>query len=113
MKAFVFLFLFLLGSVANAEYRETRVVNGLANSWRLEQYTGAGGSPDMVVRFVNSTPCDNNLQLYNMSDTIRNRFYAFMLASKIANKPVTIYYVYVVDDGGGKSCNIVSFAADY
>lgn len=113
MKRIIFLLLCYLSciGIVAAETSEFKEVSGLVNGWRLEQYAG-GGEP-LVVRLVNTTPCDNNLSFDNTSQVVKNRFYAFMLTAKIASKPVTIYYIYKIDNMGNKTCNIVSFAADF
>lgn len=109
---FIIITLLAVSTQLKAEVKEYKVINSLPNGWRLEQYSTDIGE-ELVIRFVNSTPCDNNIYTHNLSTPLKNRFYALMLSAKIAKKPVTLYYLYHLDNASNKSCELVSFAADF
>jgi hypothetical protein len=93
--------LFLVGIAAHAQ----TLINfeGSPAAWRLQDYPG--GTPAVTVWYTGSS-CSNGQLSFPSSATIddQNRFWALVMAAKIAGQTVGIYY-YV----SGSTCFLNSF----
>jgi hypothetical protein len=80
------------------------IIEAIPTGWRLQNYTG---SPGLVTWFTNSS-CTNGMLTFPASTTeeVRNRYYSLVLSSKLAGKPVGIYY-----ETTSGSCMIASFCS--
>ena len=97
MKKFIFLLLFVCG----AAQADQVTISAIPSAWRLENYPG----DNVVVWFPPST-CANGMLSFPSTATIadRNRFFALILAAKLANAQM-----FVMFDSTVASCPILSF----
>ncbi|AXI01490.1 hypothetical protein [Aquirhabdus parva] len=98
MKKLLFITLFTFCSFANAAVVS---LSAVPTGWRLQNYTAG----NVVVWYTAAaTPCVNGqLMMPANSESERNRFWALILAAKVANRSVYVEY----DD---TTCKIISFA---
>lgn len=74
---------------------------GVPTMWRLESYS----EKSVVLWFTPSKCTDGKITLPSTTSTVEyNRFYATMMAAKIAKAPVYIYYDDAVD-----GCPVISY----
>ena len=74
---------------------------GVPTGWKLESYGAA-----YVVLWHTPTPCSNGMLTLNSTSTLteHNRLYATVMAAKMANAQMFVYY-----EQKGEACVIVSF----
>ena len=79
------------------------------SSWRIETYVGATGAGNVVLWYTGS-PCTNGeLSMSNPSEQDRNRLWTTVLAAKLANRRMFIYYE---NANAPSNCPISSFGMD-
>lgn len=89
---------------------EAAVVSIVAipNAWRLETYVGGTGTN--VVLWFTGSPCTNGgIQMSNPSEQDKNRLWATVLAAKLANRRM---FVYFDNTNAPSSCPMISFGMD-
>lgn len=77
-------------------------VNAVPTGWRLENYPG-----DRVYVYFTGSPCTSGLLSFdtNATNEDKNRFWSLVMAAKLSNKPIIVYY-----DNSTSNCYITSFA---
>ena len=94
----------LVGALSSA-HAALAFVSVVPSTWRLQTYAGATGSGNVVLWFTGS-PCTNgSLVMNNASEQDKNRLWATVMAAKLANRHMFVYY----DD---TNCVINSFGFD-
>lgn len=82
------------------------MVSGVPTPWRLQNYV-----PDSVALYYTPSTCSYGSLSFPNNSTLadRNRFWALILAAKLASKSVYIYYD---DSNSPGACYISSFGMD-
>lgn len=81
----------------------------IPNAWRMETYVGGAGSNNVMLWFTGS-PCTNGgIQMSSPSEQDKNRLWATVLAAKLANRRM---FVYFDNTNAPSSCPMVSFGMD-
>ena len=102
-RLFVIILIFFVGIAAHAQTQTLVNMEGSPAGWRLQDYPG--GTPAVTV-WLTGSPCTNGQLSFPSNATIddQNRFWALIMAAKIAGQTVGVYY-YV----SGSSCILQSF----
>src|SRR5438876_165256 len=99
----LFLALVCVGCFSQAQAASVQL-SAVPTNWRLENYPGDG----VYVWFTPSSCANGMLSLPSTTTSAdRNRFWALVLAAKLSQKPIFVFY-----DGQSPTCTIVSFGMD-
>jgi len=99
-------FSLLMLSFTTASNAAVQVISSVPTSWRLQDYVGS-----VVTVWYTSSPCTNGNLSFPASSTQAeiNRFWALILAAKLSNHGV---YVYYDDTSAPATCTVMSFGMD-